>query len=76
MANAKIRWTQKVMGRDEGHIEVCEIDTPLMKGCLKNRRFEILESYTPPVRISAKPKPRPSESDLMGLTKPKGDVEA
>ncbi len=73
MASAKIRWTQKVLGREVGHVETVEIDTPLMKGCLKNRRFEILESYAPPVRISAKPKPRPSESDLMGLTKPKSN---
>ncbi len=65
MANAKIQWLQKVAGRQEGDLETVEIDTPFMRGCLKQRRFKVLEYV-------AAPKPAvKSESDLMGLTKPK-----
>lgn len=74
MASAKIKWNQKVAGRDEGHVEICEIDTPFMQGCLKNRRYEILEIIEPPKVLklnptpNEKPKPRP-------VARPKDDGE-
>lgn len=51
MANARIRWTQKVAGRDEGHVEVVEIDTPFMRGCLNNLRYEVLEMIAPEIVV-------------------------
>lgn len=72
MSEAKVRWTQRVLGRDEGHVETCEIDTPFMRGCLANLRYEILESYAPaPVNETVQVEVKSSESELMGLTKPK-----
>lgn len=63
MANTKIRWVQKVAGREEGHVEVVEIDTEFMRGCLANRRFEI---------VVDEPKPKPAAPKA----KKDGGVEA
>lgn len=86
MANAKIKWTQKVAGRDEGAVETVEIDTVFMRGCLANRRYEILEIINPVVvekklkldptpNEKPKPAPRPNRSETR---KDEGDgaVEA
>lgn len=71
MANAKIMWTQKVAGRDEGHVETVELDTPFMRGCLKNKRFKVIEYVKPKPSESgpAKPKPGPKPK-----SKPEDDV--
>lgn len=72
---AKIQWLQRVAGREEGHIETVELDTPFMQGALSNRRFRVIEPPKPPSPPAPleppKPLSPPSESDLMGLTKPK-----
>lgn len=84
MSNARIVWTQKVAGREPGEIETVEIDTDFMRGCLANKRFEILSvDPTPAASIAAEESPAtiPSPaavaaepapiSDLLGLTAPK-----
>ncbi len=71
MATAKIKWTQRVAGRDEGHVEIVEIDTPFMKGCLTNRRYEVLEYIEP-----EKPKPAAPKAKVDTAKKDDGGVEA
>lgn len=65
MAQAKIRWTIRAAGRDEGHEEIVEIDTPFMQGCLANLRIEIIQE------IQDVQLPTPEEVMADTLTAPK-----
>lgn len=47
MSEIKVRWLIRAAGRDVGHVETVEIDTPFMQGCLSQRRVEIVEAPVP-----------------------------
>lgn len=55
MSQAKVRWLQRVAGREEGHVEVIETDTPFIKGCIANGRLEILITEAPTLPPPAAP---------------------
>lgn len=46
MSEVRIKWLQRVAGRDEGDVEVVEL-TPFIEGCVENNRLEIVEHMAP-----------------------------
>lgn len=46
MASGRVRWLQKVAGREVGYEEEIEVDTPFILGCADNNRLVILPAET------------------------------